>query len=167
VNTARITCAGCAEPKLAQLTREGVCYLCRSASRDADPVGNRTLADARSARRASWLQRIARRAATQPELRFAERVLDRLDAYRAEHGRDTFHERPLADLLVEIDEETLDTAAWSALAFERAAGLDLPSADRDRLVASLEAAAVLGAQASAVIAIARRAAAGAIEGQAA
>lgn len=167
MNAARVTCAGCAEPKLAQLTRDGVCYLCRAASRDADPVGNRTLADARAARRASWLQRIERRAATQPELRFAERVLDRLDAYRAERGRDTFQERTLAELLAEIDEETLDTAAWSALALERAAGLDLPPADRDRLVASLEAAAVLGAQASAVIAVARRAAASTTERDAA
>jgi hypothetical protein len=47
-------------------------------------------------------------------------VLERLDRVGAKHG-DRFAEMPIAELLEEIAQETLDTAGWALLTAEKAA----------------------------------------------
>lgn len=111
------------------------------------------------------LLRIEQRAASLPSLRWSERVIARLDAYRQTNGDDTFRQRPLPALVDEIGEECDDIAGWVLLALERSQDYDLAPPDRARLVASLEAAAMLGAQAAALVATARRGAETATERQ--
>lgn len=48
---------------------------------------------------------------------FPRRVLDRLDRAAAERG-DSWQRRTLAEMLEEIDEETLDIAGWGVLAVQ-------------------------------------------------
>ncbi len=61
----------------------------------------------------SWLDERGR-AAGNPE--FADAVVARLERATAELGEDSFLERTLWGLCVEIDEEALDIAGWGVLA---------------------------------------------------
>lgn len=81
---------------------------------------------------------------------FAARVLERLDRAASERG-DSWRTRSLAELLEEIDEETLDIAGWGALALQLPPPADLPPERIDRVRELITRAADLAAAASLLV----------------
>lgn len=77
----------------------------------------------------------------------AVRLADGQDAFG-----DSWTERSVVELLAEVSEETLDTAAWSVLAVQKLESDDL--ADATRIRACLDQAAYFAARAHAAIAVA-------------
>lgn len=97
------------------------------------------------------LARAERHAGVPADLGYATAVGERLERYGREHG-DSFADRPLVELLAEIAEEALDVGGWSLLALTVLEMEALPPATRERLIATLEAAILAGAEAYALVA---------------
>lgn len=81
---------------------------------------------------------------------FSRRVLHRLDRAAAERG-DSWQRRTLAEMLDEIDEETLDIAGWGVLAVQLPPPADLPPERLERVRDLITRAADLAAAASLLV----------------